>query len=143
MASTVTPAKNFSSAIISVTGTAIGGSSTPNTSAGIAVGQANQAELYVTYTEAGGGITSMSLMVEVSQDNSNWFAKTILDIADGSASSANWQFPVYKAEYQIATSGSYVIDMPTSHNWMRVKVWGTGTPTTGDTIVVSLGSGAI
>lgn len=141
MADTVAPTKNYKGSLLSVSGSSIGSSGTPTVSDSITLGAVNQGELYVSYTKSAS--TGLNIIVEVSQDKSTWFQKSLLNIAGGSASGLNWTIPTYAAQYVIASSGALVIDLPISHAYLRLRIWASGTPDSGDIVTISVGGGAI
>lgn len=137
---TPVPAKNYST-VLSVAGASIGTSGSPATSSAVSTGNVNQSELYINYTQS--ALTALQVLVEVSQDGTTWYSKSLLDIGNGSVVSGKYTIPFYPAVYQLSASGTVVVDLPISHQYLRVKTWGTGSANSGDILVVGIGGGAV
>ncbi len=136
------PTKNFQATpVLNVSNATFGTSGTPNVTDPIVLGATNQAEFYISYTQ--GTLTALNIIVEVSPDKVTWFQKSLLNIGGGSASGLNWSIPIYAAQYVMSASGSLVIDLPVSHGYARLRVWGSGTAGSGDICAIYYGGGAI
>lgn len=140
MADTIAPTKNFASGALSVAGGAIGTAGAPNVTTPITLGAVNQSEIYIAFVKD--TLTSLNVIVEVSQDKTTWFQKSLLNVAGGAASGNNFVIPVLIAQYQLTASGSLVIDLPVAHAFYRLRVWGVGSAGN-DTVAISVGGGAI
>lgn len=142
MADTIAPTKNFqSTAILNVSNAGFGTVGSPNVTDAITLGATNQAEFYIAYAQS--SLTALNIIVEVSPDKATWYQKSLLNIGGGSASGLNWSIPIYAALYSMTASGSLVIDLPVSHGYARLRVWGTGTAGSGDSVAIYYGGGAI
>ena len=141
MADTISPTKNFTSTpALNVAGGTIGTADSPNVTDAIALGAVNQSEIYINYVQD--TLTSLNVIVEVSQDKTTWFQKSLLNVAGGSASSGKWIIPTLVAQYQLTASQTLVIDLPIAHAYFRLRVWGIGTAGN-DTAVIYIGGGCI
>jgi hypothetical protein len=141
MADTVAPTKNYKDALLSVSNSSIGSSSTPNVTDPITLGAINQGVIYVSYAQ--GTLTALNFIIEVSQDKSTWFQLPLLNVSAGTASSGVFTIPTYAAQYIMDASKSLAIPIPLAHAYLRLRVWGTGTPGSGDSVTISVGGGAI
>ena len=142
MANTVAPTKNFQTTpVLNVAGAAFGTSGSPNVTDAVDLGATNQAEFYIKYVQD--TLTALNIIVEVSPDKVNWFQKSLLNIGGGAASGLNWAMPLYAALFQMTASGSLVLDLPVAHGWARLRVWGTGSAASDDSVSILYGGGAI
>jgi len=100
-----------------VAGTVIGGETSGEKSK---TNEYNQLILYVTFTI--GSLTSASIKVEFSNDNSTYYQETAMSIAAGTVTES-------LAVHTIAATGNYRIAIPMNDRYVKVSAIGTGTVT--------------
>jgi hypothetical protein len=100
-----------------VAGTVIGGETTGEKSK---TNEYNQLILYVTFTI--GSLTSASIKVEFSNDNSTYYQETAMSISGGTVTES-------LAIHTISASGNYRICIPMNDRYVKISAIGTGTVT--------------
>lgn len=100
-----------------VAGTVIGGETTGEKSK---TNEYNQLILYVKFTI--GSLTSASIKVEFSADNSTYYQETAMSIAGGVITDST-------AVHTISATGNYRICIPMNDRYVKVSSIGTGTVT--------------
>ncbi len=138
MANTVSPAKNLS--VVLAAGVVSTNAAAPTFSTAVATGQANQTAAYVDFTL--GSLTQCSLIFQASPDNVNWYTKPILDFASGAAASGYYQIPTTASSIKMTQTQSIVIDIPSCYQYVRFGAY-CATTTTGSSLAISIGSGAV
>lgn len=91
--------------------------------------QYNQLTLYVAYTA--GSLNSMSIKIEFSNDETNWYEETI-DAVDTSTGIISEKLAVRT----LSATGNYRIPVKIIDRYIRVSVIGTGTAT-GSSVAVT------
>lgn len=132
---TVTPAKNYTVIIPSQKVQL-----SPTTSLPVAMGQVNQAALYVDFTL--GSLTSLEFSIQGSYDGVKWYSKTVLDIANGSSGGGFYIIPTDTAVFSLTNNNHLVIDIPSCYQYMRVVYEGQG-ESSNSNIFMALGAGSI
>jgi hypothetical protein len=131
MADNVAPTKNFLQ-VLSVSGAGFGTTGAPNVTTPVKLGAINQGELYVQYNQD--TLTKLNILVEVSNDGVTWFQKTVVSSL-GAVTAQTWT---------LAATGNLVIDLPLlAHGQLRLRVFGSGTAASDDSVTISLGGGSI
>lgn len=85
----------------------------------IQVQNKNQAHIQVNFTI--GAATDGRIKIEFSEDNSDFYQETYLDIAAGSAAGAVWSTPIYLHEYILPATGKYNIPVPINCQYIKIS----------------------